>query len=261
MSAVTQVIQDKFQDYLLGKETAQPEILGDVRQQFGLPATERLAIYYNAYRIRLRDAMSDAFGKTHSYLGDDMFHAFCEDYIATYPSQHRNLRWYGAQFPTFLASRLPEHPVVAELAAFEWALGLAFDAEDAPVLVLDDLRSLTEEDWEHLGFACHPSLHFLSMQWNAVAIWLALNEEQDPPAAVKDEAASCWLVWRKDLQAHFRSLASEEQNALQGLMQEHSFSEVCAIAAESNPAITPQIAGWLQTWVADEMLSRIRLPV
>ncbi len=266
MSSATtgvQQIQDRFQQYLLGTgathPAGQPAILDDVREQFGLPAADRLAIYYDAYRLRIRDALADAFGNTHGYLGDDMFYAFCYDYIDAHPSQLRNLRWYGAQFPAFLAGRLPAHPVVAELAAFEWTLGLAFDAEDRSVLALDDLRALAPEDWEGLGFECHPSLHFLDMQWNAVAIWLALSEGQDPPAAEQGASAS-WLVWRKDLQAHFRSLADEERDALRGLDAGSSFSDVCALAADRNPAITPQIAGWLQTWLNGEMLSSIRRP-
>ncbi|MES2073393.1 MAG: DNA-binding domain-containing protein [Pseudomonadota bacterium] len=257
--SMTQAIQDKFQDYVLGQDTASTAMLSEIREQFGLPAGERLAIYYNAYRIRLRDALADAYGKTHSYLGDQMFYTFCQDYIDAHPSQLRNLRWYGAQFPGFLQDHLAQHPVVAELAALEWTLGLAFDAADQPVLTLDELRPLAAEEWESLGFDCHPSLHFLDLQWNTAAIWLALNEDAEPPAAAQAETPASWLVWRKNLQAHFRSIASEECAALQGLKAGYSFSEVCAVAADQNPAIAPQIAGWLQTWLADELLSRLRL--
>jgi len=59
-AAATQAIQDKFQQYVLGTDAVQPAILADIREQFGLPATERLAIYYNAYRIRIRDALAEA---------------------------------------------------------------------------------------------------------------------------------------------------------------------------------------------------------
>ncbi|HTD04789.1 DNA-binding domain-containing protein [Undibacterium sp.] len=258
-AAATQAIQDKFQQYVLGTDAVQPAILADIREQFGLPATERLAIYYNAYRIRIRDALAEAYGNTHGYLGDDMFYQLCLDYIDAHPSQLRNLRWYGAQFPAFLAARLAEHPVVAELAAFEWTLSLAFDAADQPVLTLDDLRPLTAEQWQYLGFDCQPSLHFLQMQWNTVAIWQALNAGREPPAAEREALATPWLIWRKDLQSHFRSMAGEEHAALQGLKAGQSFAEVCALAAGRSPASAPQIAGWLQTWLTDEMLSRVRL--
>ncbi|MES2068979.1 MAG: DNA-binding domain-containing protein [Pseudomonadota bacterium] len=263
MDSATPAIQERFQDYVLGTPEAgdmQPAILSDISDQYGLPAQERLAIYYNAYRIRIRDALSEAYGNTHAYLGDELFYACCREYLDAHPSQLRNLRWYGAQFPTFLANRLPQHPVVAELAAFEWTLGLAFDAADQPVLALDDLRALAAADWQSLGFDCQASLHFLDMQWNTVAIWLALSEDQDPPPAEKAAAASPWLIWRKNLQAHFRSLTTDERAALQGLQAGQSFATVCALAAEHHPAITPQIAGWLQTWLAEEMLSHIRLP-
>ena len=39
----------------------------------------------------------------------------------------------------------PQHPIAAEMAAFEWALSLAFDAEDASILSLQDLAEIPQK--------------------------------------------------------------------------------------------------------------------
>ncbi len=259
MKVSLQAIQANFQDYVLGPSKQQPAIAAIVADHFGLPAGDRLAIYYDAYRIRLSEALSEAFNKTHGYVGDETFGDLCSAYIDKYPSRFRNLRWFGDAFPAFAAQSLPDYPVVAELAAFEWALGLAFDAADAPVLTVEEVQQLDAGDWEQVGFVLPPSLQMLSLHWNVPGIWLALEKEEAPPEAVYSEEACTWLVWRKDLQAHFRSLDAYESLALRGLAKGHSFSRVCAEAADlSEHDITPQIAGWLQVWLTESVLSGIK---
>jgi hypothetical protein len=248
-------LQQQFQDYLLQASPDGGAIGAAIASQPQLPAADRLAIYYKAYRIRLREALDDAFAKTGLYLGDELFAEVCEGFVASHPSTVRNLRWYGRQFSAFLAQELEQHPQVAELAAFEWALGMAFDAEDAPVLCADDLRHLAPEDWAGITFTVHPSVQMLDMNCNAVAIWQALDKDDAPPDPV--HGAGHWLVWRNELRPQFRSMNDVECRALRGLQLGSSFAEVCAAAAaagaNSNPAA--QLAACLRTWLDDAVLS------
>jgi hypothetical protein len=251
-------IQTEFQDYVLADKSADSVISLAIADGFGLPVADRLAIYHDAYRLRLAEALSEEFGKTHTYVGDDMFYDLTRSYIAKHPSRYRNLRWYGDAFTAHAAEALAQHPVVAELAAFEWALGLAFDAEDVPVLTVTGLQGLSEDDWEQVSFVLPPSLQLVDFHWNAPGIWLALDKEETPPDAVNSEVATTWLIWRRELQPHFRSLSTHEAQALRGLLAGQSFAEVCAEAADaSEQDITDQIAGWLQTWLNEEILSAI----
>jgi len=259
MNRSLQSVQTDFQNYVIGTDVNAPAIVQDIAAQFGMAPIARLKIYHDAYRIRMREALSEAYDKTHTYLGDEMFAELSAGYLRDYASHYRNLRWYGDCFADYLKHALPEHPVVAELAAFEWALGLAFDAADAPTLTSDDVRALDADAWEHIEFALQPSVQFLELQWNAPAIWLALDKNTTPPDAIA-AAPLHWLVWRKDLQPHFRSLDAYEAQALQGLLGEQSFSSVCEEAANSagEQDITPQIAGWLQTWLSEGVLAGIQ---
>ncbi|MDY7539994.1 DNA-binding domain-containing protein [Undibacterium sp. RTI2.1] len=260
-------LQQEFQDFILGPQadTAFSQHIGHPSGRSDFATDARLAIYYDAYRLRLREALSDAFDKTHRYIGDDLFHQACHAYCQTHPSLSRNLRWYGAKFPTFLKNYLSDYPIAAELAEFEWLLSLAFDAEDQPVLRLSDMATVAPEDWAQIGFVCQASQHFLHARWNSVALWMALGEQaqqkvqqQSPPDPVYSEEGTVWLIWRKDLQAHFRSISAAEYTALTGLNEGQSFAEVCETAAEKNPDSTMQIAGWLQTWLNEDLLSAVR---
>ena len=249
-------VQQAFQGFILGQQSAQG-MARLVAQRSGLAVDERLSIYHNAYRVRLREALAESYDKTHEYLGDELFAQAASQYIAAQPSFTPNLRWYGAQFPTFLAQIFPDHPLLAELAAFEWTLGLAFDAPDQRDLVLGDLASIPPHAWEDIGFASQDSVHFLSLHSNCVAIWLALGEEQTPPEALWQETPHHWLVWRKNLQAHFRSLSAAELQALRELQAGQSFAEVCASVAEQHPDATHQIAQWLRSWAGDGVLQAL----
>jgi len=247
----TQHLQSDFQQFILGQQDAR-SMHRHLAVTPGLGPDARLDIYYQAYRLRLRDALSEAYSKTHAYLGDEMFYEACAAYIAAHPSPYRNLRWFGDKFALHLRGHFTEHSQVAELAQFEWALGTAFDAEDQPILALSDLATIS--DWESVTLHTSSSLQFISMQWNSVAIWLALNEDTTPPAPICTQEPATWIVWRKQLQAHFRSLGTEEAEVLRQLSRGQRFAAVCEEVTEKNPGIANDIGAWLQTWVNDEML-------
>ncbi|HAT30856.1 MAG TPA: DUF2063 domain-containing protein, partial [Janthinobacterium sp.] len=209
MSAL-HALQADFQDYVLGDGAVAPAMAAAVCAQPGLGVAARLAIYHNAYRARMREALAEAYDKTWSYVGDDMFADLAAGYLAAHPSRFRNLRWFGGDFAAHAALALPDYPFIAELARFEWSLGLAFDAADVAPLVAADFGALAPHEWGGLTFGLHPSLHMLELHWNAVALWQALDAAGEPPEAERVPGAVCWLVWRHAGQPHFRSLEPPE---------------------------------------------------
>ncbi|CDG80869.1 HvfC/BufC N-terminal domain-containing protein [Janthinobacterium agaricidamnosum] len=252
-----QQIQSDFQHYVLGgagdPDGKPPAIAAAISEQFGLNAEQRLAIYYNSYRSRMREALSESFDKTWSYVGDDMFADLASSYLDAHPSEFRSLRWYGGQFAAHVAAELPDYPFVAELAAFEWSLGLAFDASDVAPLNAGDLSMVAPDEWAGLRFGLHPSVQLLALHWNAVALWQTLGEDMTPPDALESAEATCWLVWRTAGQPHFRSLSPLEFAALDGIRQGQSFGEICDLA-NGDGELVLRLAGFLQTWLAQEML-------
>lgn len=251
MSALIR-LQAGFRDYILADD-AQGAILAEVREQYGLDAHARLGIYHRAYRSRLRQALCEAYDKTWSFVGDDIFAELANGYIAAHPSQHPNLRWFGGGFARHAAAAMPEYPFIAELARLEWTLGLAFDADDAAPLGSADMSGIAPELWGDIRFSLHPSAHILGMEWNTVALWQALGAGNEPPEVEEAGAAAHWLVWRSGEQPHFRSLPAAEAEALRRIADGASFGEVCDAAGEDGMLA---LAGYLQHWLAQGVLAK-----
>ncbi len=254
MSQLAQ-LQNDFQAYLLDskKGTAfTKQIINDKK----VGAKKRLSIYADAYRLRIIEALDTAYPKLGALLGDDLFEATARSYIGVYPSHYRNMRWVGDKMDAHLRHMLPKHPIAAEMAAFEWALGLAFDAQDAPVLQLQDLAAVPPETWSELHFTFHPSVQLLSFEWNVISVWQALDAEEAPPA-VTPLHAPC-LIWRSELISHFRTLEDTEYQAIEQIKAGASFGELCeALFATSGDDTTIQAAQYLAGWLQAGLISKL----
>ncbi|MYN05748.1 HvfC/BufC N-terminal domain-containing protein [Pseudoduganella aquatica] len=260
MSAL-QTLQHQFQDYILNAppNAGAPEIAAAINAGSGLSATERLAIYHRAYRGRLREALCEAYDKTWSYIGDEMFSELADTYLTTHPSVHRNLRWFGGGLADHAAQLYREYPFLAELARLEWALGLAFDAADATALTHADLAAVAPEQWGELVLALHPSLQIVAFEWNAVALWQAMAAGLDAPEPQQLATPTHWLVWRQSGQPHFRSLTALETRALHGLADGLAFGAMCGAVCQppaDADATMLALAGFLQHWLSQEILVR-----
>ena len=146
-----------MQRHLLGEESG---VIADIVDAPPLPAADRLAIYRNAYQVRLIDALDDTYPILHALLGDEMFVALGEAFVAAHPSVHRSIRWYGRELADFLARCPPyeEQPILAEVALLEWTLAEVFDAADAEPKSRAALSAIDPSAWADLGFEFHPSL-------------------------------------------------------------------------------------------------------
>lgn len=255
-------LQTDFQAYLIDDAKGvvfKSRIVDDAK----VGAEKRLGIYYNAYRFRIIEALATAYPKLHIMLGDDLFDSTARAYIDQYPSTYRNMRWVGDKMPTHLQLTLPQHPIAAEMAAFEWALGLAFDAEDALILTLQDLAEIPPESWADLKFEFHPSVQLLPLEWNVVQVWNALDNGETPPGIAKTEEPC--LIWRaglnlnSGLNSHFRSLDKTEYSAIQLAISGASFGMLCEQLQEnaSEEVAIKQAAQYLSNWLSDGLIARI----
>jgi hypothetical protein len=251
-------IQADFQAYILssdGDAQAAQLIGAHVYAQVGLSTDARLAIYHDAYRIRLREALCEAYDKTWTLIGDELFHDLAARYTASHPSTFRNLRWFGDRFAACCAQTLPDYPFVAELAELEWSLGLAFDAADATPASAASLAGVAPDAWGTLQFYLHPSVRVLEQHWNTAALWQALKDDVTPPASQALPAPLPTLVWRNGLRPHFRALDALEHAALAGIAAGDNFGAICEAALATDAEAMPRMAGFLQSWLASGVLT------
>ncbi len=215
----------------------------------------RLAIYYNAYRLRLIDALATDYPAMQAFLGETGFRDLALAYIEACPSTVRNLRWFGAGIPGFLHDdpNYRDRPALAELAAFEWAQGLAFDADDAPLTSFEQIASVAPADWPGLRFIAHPSLHLVESNWNVLAIWHAHRDEQPMPELARHEHADTIAVWRRDFKTYFRTLEDDETWLWRTFANGTGFGEACAsftaVTGGEDANAAQRAAGLLRSWV------------
>ena len=204
-------------------------ILRQIVDSAPLSRQARLNIYRNAYVNRLREALRANFVKLHRVLGDDVFASAAAGFIAAHPSTTRSIRWFGRHFSEFLARTAPyeAQPILVELARFEWALSEVFDAGEEPVLSRELLLRIAPERWGNLSFKFHPSVRTLSLEWNTVSVWQALDADGPVPPPQKSAQRNTWLMWRQDLKNQFRSLDVAEATALAWAMDGAPFATVC----------------------------------
>lgn len=259
MSLSVLSMQLQFQQHMLGEADATVLITGTAaRQSLGL------GIYAHAYRARLLDTLVDAYKKTQAVMGEAAFETAALDYIAAHPPTTRSLRWYGDQFDTHLATHHAEQPACAEIARLDWALRKAFDGPDAAPLDASALSELPPEAWATLRLVPVPTAELLVFRHNTVAVWQALDDAEVPPALEASTTEVDWLVWRKGLQPHFRSLQRVEASLLHAMRGGSSFAQACigaeAIATaggHSDEELSTLIGSFMRQWLADQVLAHV----
>jgi hypothetical protein len=222
-------------------------------------AAQRLDVYYQAYRLRLVEALGNDYPELKRFVGDADFERLARAYIERVPSTHRSVRWVGKAFARFLRS--PEcpatEPVLADLAAFEWTRGEVFDAPDAPRIDVEDIARIAPEHWPSMRLTLQPALRRLSLKWNAPAICSAQSSGSQTPAPEK--RLTEWLLWRRDLEIHWRSLEGAEAGALAAAGSSATFAELCEglLHRFGVDQVALQAAGLLKRWAADGLVTRL----
>jgi hypothetical protein len=228
-------LQRDMQRHLLGEASGVTAAIVDAPP---LGAADRLAIYRNAYQVRLIDALHETYPVLHGLLGDEVWVELGEAYVAAHPSVFRSIRWYGRELADFMAGCAPysDAPILSEVALLEWTLAEVFDATDAPSLQRAELSAVAPSAWGSLTLQFHPSLRRLTFSWNTAAVWKAMSADETPPSPEVTAAPIRWLLWRQNLQNYFRSMNATESAALDIALRGGNFAQIC----EGLNALLPQ---------------------
>jgi hypothetical protein len=268
-------LQREFQAQLLQRHGA---IAAELTPMPGVDVSARVRIYERGYEERLVDALRRACPALRVGLGAERFDELGRAFVRATPSVHRSIREYGGELSAFLAGQeLGEQTRCwSELAAWEWLLMDVFDAAGGPLLTLEALVSVRPEDWGQLHFAPHPTLRRFRSSTNVVELWRCWNADgkqaevaadSRPGEVVADAQQPVtrsavpishappveWLLWRRELTTHYRSLADIEARALDALRGGASFADLCTLIAETE---TDEVAalrsaqllrGWIES--------------
>ncbi len=246
-------LQRAFQGHVVDGDAA---IAAAVHSTATVPGAVRLAVYADAYRLRLVDALAHNYPRLQQWLGAETFATVARDYLQAHPSTTPSVRWFGDRFAAYLARTHADPPALTELAQWEWAIAAAFDAGDRKPLTEQALGSIDPADWPTLRLQLHPAVQSLRMTTNAPALFRSLTADADPPAPTTLPAPQHWFIWREDLTPRYRSAPDDEAAALQTLLSQGTFGQLCDALCAWHAAddVPVRAAILLKGWIRDSML-------
>jgi hypothetical protein len=250
-------LQNAFQAGVLRGDPAISRSVLDSRR---LDRAARFKIYFDAYRLRLAEFLSNDYPVVRSFLGDERFGLLVEAYIEATPSRHPNARDYGRRLPDFMRLTAPwsERGDAIDLARLERALSDAFDAADGPLLAIGRLAAIPVEDWPHLAFGFHPSvaMHDLTAGTAQCYASHSVNEGGEHESRPEQETI---LVWRKDGQVFHRAVEADERLAYLEANSGKTFGDICTLLEFQNAGekIVERVASFLADWFRDGLVSRV----
>lgn len=241
-------IQEKFQARLMnGDDAINPHLAN---------SGPFMGAYDHAYRARLIEILGEDFEGLHTLLGDEQFANAMTDYVDTYPSTTRSARWLGRYMPEYLSKTSPwnELPMLPSMAAFEWMLGLAFDAPDAKLISVQEISVVPPEAWPMLTITFHPSLTTAKITYDVAPFYQAVKAEKEPSGPPQElDAISVWAAWRdpETMTVTYRALDPDEAGALEAAISGQSFDSICEVVARHTRAENAAIraAGLLRLWI------------
>ena len=250
-----QALQTDFQRIILDAECTGADWVSNSAQ--GLSSQERLAIYHNAYRVRLIDVLMDTFEHTAAYLGDDWFHQLASAYVQSHNSAQNNIGLYGQAFPQFLAEQLADDKEVSELAFLDWNLRRAFDGADSTVMTYDHLQQLASMAPQSFHLQPVPTLNLSTHYFNTLEIWHAIDKDEQPPVVELLPQPVDVLIWRKGHSPHFQSLSTIESAAITYVCFGHTLNAIGTELEKEFPDldVATEFGRMLHRWIADQVLA------
>jgi len=239
-----------------------PTLRSLLRPSASQSAVERLDVYADMYFYRLRDCLAEDYPNLARWLGPQRFHNLVTDYLLAHPSRHPSLRELGRALPAFLASTPPGEAFAraSGLATLEWARVDVFDEADAAPLGRDALLARAGADPEGCRVALVPALRLLRLEGGVLALWRALEDGHEAPAAGPAPPATA-CVWRRDFAVLHRSVDADEARCLGALERRpRSLAELGErVLAARDDGLDARLAGQrlgalLDRWTADGLL-------
>ncbi|MCF4164147.1 DNA-binding domain-containing protein [Zavarzinia compransoris] len=243
-------LQRRFAADLLGGAPVIEEMIDDAARA---PRPTMAGVYRHAYGGRLVDVLAADFPVTLALMGSAEFAAAARGYVARHPSRTPSIRWLGRH----LAGDLRDQGALAgaDMAGFEWALGLAFDAAPGGTVAMETLAALTPGQWEGLVPVFQPGFSMVAVE-HAVQDGWAAHQAGQAPAAPTLEAPVRLLVWRFDLDVRYRVATAAEAALLDALGNATGFGAAVGASALEPQAAIELLAGWCLSGI----VGALRLP-
>jgi hypothetical protein len=247
-------IQRNVRDWLVAESE-------EAAARLGVAAAPGLSVHLNTYRGQLLACLSETFPVVHAWLGDAAFEAAAATHIDQVPPRSYTLDDYARDFPDTLKGLYRQDAEVFELAELERTLAELFVATDCTPVTLETIKpdKWAQIDWDRAVLNFVPTLQLLPVTTNVAAIWSAIKDRNRPPAVEQLTLPTQLLFWRNGYSPSFRSLESNEADAMAQVSGGMAFGALCAHLVERCGADeAPQLAAsFLGQWLRDGLIAEV----
>jgi hypothetical protein len=252
---------DQLQTWLLEtvtrSGTSEPEMIEQLicpsRQQ---SASERLAVYQNAYVARLLEVLRELFPCTRFAVGDELFDQFAAGYLEAYPPRSYTLGRLADHWVDYLEATRPADwgEFVVEVARLEQVIDRIFDApgpENLPPFVMP------VEPTAMLRLEFVPGLELHAFQFPVSRYFTEWKAGRQPgwPEQVRQFVA----LFRREYVVRRHELTDEQYELLVALGCRMPLGEAISRVISGNSGDADELAGevrrWFELWSAERFFA------
>jgi len=226
-----------------------------------LRPAQRIAIYTQAYFIRLHECLQSDYPAVARLCGEVGFERLVRAYLRVHPSRHYSLNVLGRKLPEFLDGpvRIARRALLADVARLEQRMAEVFDERDTPVLTPADFAALPASVWDDAYPQLIAALRVEAFDHRANAIVSAARQEQSLPPLGRQQT---WVaIYRKDDVLWRMDLTQPMYEVLRALREGASLRAAIEAGARvfaGTPAeMQAQVFGWFAEWVGEGFFSAV----
>lgn len=186
--------EDATVNAVTGGEAMTTEVATVITASTRQHPAQRLAVYRRGYRLRLLECLRGSFPALCHLLGQDLFDAFADDYLAACPSRSYTLFQLGEHFADHLQRTRPDRDrlpaeretwvdLMVDLARFERVFAEVYHGpgtETSPILRAVDLPADTDPAWPELTLRPAPCLRLATTRYPVHGYAAAVTRGEAP---------------------------------------------------------------------------------
>lgn len=216
-----------------------------IRAKNAFAPHEQLAVYANAYRYRLYDAVAEDYPVLRHYLTDKIFSDLIWAFVEEVLPDHFNIGRFALKLPAFIQQALPDDAFAHAMCQLETTVAQMTDPTETQPLDEADIQWLTAETL--LGLTLYPRQALALMQFDQQvnAYYQSVMDDQTPDEPLHEAVYLAVfrhedVVWRMELEA-------QEFGLLSKLFSGASIGETLAdVEEDAQYKITEYFSKWMR---------------
>jgi hypothetical protein len=252
MTGYSALLEDMMGAILAGDTGAAPALLRDKKD---FPPSAQLAVYTEGYRLRLVDAVENAYPALATLIGKREFVALAQAFITAHPSRYFNLDKYPVAFAEYVAGA-SDDPCARDLAALEGAIHDVYLREETPAIESAWAQSQTPATLATAPLALRTAAKLLALECAADDYLTSFRAGEKPPRPAPGKQ---WLLVLRHKHQVRRLHVEEAEHALlsllaEGLTLEQAFDDTRLAPYLEQENFAGSLTGWLARWMSEGVL-------